>query len=121
MPFVDYLCLARLQQLDTEIDAAYGAGNVELGIKKNFAFHSCLYENRPSTVLLPSIESVSLRLAHSCASQPKISTKATAWIIMPKPWRPSANRMPPLSRPQTQPTSKRFRDTLGASGFSMRN
>ncbi|WP_244426258.1 FCD domain-containing protein [Rhizobium mesoamericanum] len=48
MPFVDYLCLARLQQLDAEIDAAYGAGNIELGIERNFTFHRCLYEATPS-------------------------------------------------------------------------
>lgn len=62
MPFVDYLRLARLQQVDAEIDAAYGAGNIELGIERNFAFHRCLYEVRPSAVLLPLIESVWLRL-----------------------------------------------------------
>ncbi|OCP36208.1 GntR family transcriptional regulator [Ensifer sp. LC163] len=62
MPFVDYLRLARLQQLDAETDEAYTVGNIELGIEKNFAFHRCLYEVRSSAVLLPLIESVWLRL-----------------------------------------------------------
>ena len=62
MPFIDYLRLARLQQLDAEIDAAYVAGNIESGIERNFAFHRCLYEVRASAVLLPLIESVWLRL-----------------------------------------------------------
>lgn len=62
MPFIDYLRLARLEKLDTEIDAAYQAGNIELGIERNFAFHRCLYEGHASAVLLPLIESLWLRL-----------------------------------------------------------
>lgn len=62
LPFIDYLRLARLQQLDDEIDVAYKAGNIEQGIEANFAFHRCLYEVRSSAVLLPLIESVWLRL-----------------------------------------------------------
>jgi DNA-binding GntR family transcriptional regulator len=62
LPFVDYLRLARLQQLDNDIDDAYKAGNIEQGIESNFAFHRCLYEVRSSAVLLPLIESVWLRL-----------------------------------------------------------
>lgn len=62
LPFIDYLRLARLQQLDAVIDEAYEAGNIELGIERNFAFHRCLYEVRSSAVLLPLIESTWLRL-----------------------------------------------------------
>ena len=62
LPFIDYLRLARLQQLDGAIDEAYAAGNIELGIERNFAFHRCLYEIRSSAVLLPLIESTWLRL-----------------------------------------------------------
>ena len=62
LPFIDYLRLARLQQLDGAIDEAYAGGNIELGIERNFAFHRCLYEIRSSAVLLPLIESTWLRL-----------------------------------------------------------
>ena len=62
LPFIDYLRLARLQQLDGAIDEAYAAGDIELGIERNFAFHRCLYEVRSSAVLLPLIESTWLRL-----------------------------------------------------------
>ncbi len=62
LPSIDYLRIARLLQLDDEIDDAYKAGNIELGIEANFAFHRCLYEVRSSAVLLPLIESVWLRL-----------------------------------------------------------
>lgn len=62
MPHVDYLRLARLQKLDMEIDEAYEAGEIELGIQCNFAFHRSLYDVEPSVVLLPLIESIWLRL-----------------------------------------------------------
>ena len=62
LPAIDYLRIARLQQLDDDIDVAYKAGNIEQGIEANFAFHRCLYEVRSSAVLLPLIESVWLRL-----------------------------------------------------------
>lgn len=62
LPSIDYLRIARLQQLDDEIDVAYKAGSIEQGIEANFAFHRCLYEVRSSAVLLPLIESVWLRL-----------------------------------------------------------
>ena len=62
LPHIDYIRLARLQQLDTEIDEAYSSGNIELGIERNFAFHRCLYEVHSSTVLVPLIESIWLRL-----------------------------------------------------------
>lgn len=61
-PFIDYMRFAQLQQLDAAIDEAYGTGNIELGIERNFAFHRCLYEARPTAVLLPLIESTWLRL-----------------------------------------------------------
>ncbi|MHA6643911.1 GntR family transcriptional regulator [Mesorhizobium sp. A623] len=61
LPHIDYLRLDRLQHLDGLIDAAYAAGDIELGIERNFAFHRCLYEVR-SSVLLVLIESVWLRL-----------------------------------------------------------
>lgn len=62
MPHIDYLRFARLQQLDADVDVAYDAGNIELGIETNFAFHRCLYEARGSAVFLPLIESVWMRL-----------------------------------------------------------
>lgn len=60
--FIDYIRLERLVQLDDLIDAAYESGDIELGIERNFAFHRCMYEVRPSFVLLPLIESVWLRM-----------------------------------------------------------
>ena len=60
--FIDYVRLERLQFLDRLIDTAYEDGDVELGIERNFAFHRCIYEVRPSFVLLPLIESVWLRM-----------------------------------------------------------
>lgn len=62
MPHIDYLRLARLEKLDAEVDVAYRAGNIELGIERNFAFHRCLYEVHASMVLLPLIEALWLRL-----------------------------------------------------------
>lgn len=62
LPSIASLRLARLQQLDDEIEVAYNAGNIEQGIEANFTFHRCLYEVRSSAVLLPLIESVWLRL-----------------------------------------------------------
>lgn len=61
LPHIDYLRLDRLQRLDGLIDDAYAAGDIELGIERNFAFHRCLYEVN-SSVLLALIESVWLRL-----------------------------------------------------------
>jgi DNA-binding GntR family transcriptional regulator len=62
MHFIDYIRIERLVALDNMIDEAYQAGNIELGIERNFAFHRCMYEVRPSFVLLPLIESVWLRM-----------------------------------------------------------
>ena len=60
--FIDYVRIDRLEHLDRLIDAAHESGDVELGIARNFAFHRCMYEVRPSFVLLPLIESVWLRM-----------------------------------------------------------
>ncbi|NEJ69552.1 FCD domain-containing protein [Rhizobium phaseoli] len=60
--FIDFLRIDRLVALDTMIDEAFQAGDIELGIERNFAFHRCMYEGRPSFVLLPLIESVWLRM-----------------------------------------------------------
>ena len=62
MHHVDYLRLHKMQKIDAEIDEAYGRGDIETGIERNFAFHRCLYETRSADVLLPLIESVWLRL-----------------------------------------------------------
>lgn len=62
MHFIDYIRIERLLLLDGMIDDAYQAGDIELGIERNFAFHRCMYEVRPSFVLLPLIESVWLRM-----------------------------------------------------------
>jgi DNA-binding GntR family transcriptional regulator len=62
MHFIDFLRIDRLVALDAMIDQAYQAGDIELGIERNFAFHRCMYEVRPSFVLLPLIESVWLRM-----------------------------------------------------------
>lgn len=62
MPHVDFMRMAKLRQIDNSIDEAYDAGNIELGIERNFAFHRYLYNARPGSVLLPLIESVWLRL-----------------------------------------------------------
>ena len=60
--FIDYVRLSKLELLDDLIDEAYKSGDVELGIERNFDFHRCIYEVRPSFVLLPLIESVWLRM-----------------------------------------------------------
>nr|WP_292634890.1 GntR family transcriptional regulator [Mesorhizobium sp.] len=60
--FIDYLRLDKLIYLDNLIGAAFESGDFELGIERNFAFHRCMYEVRPSFVLLPLIESVWLRM-----------------------------------------------------------
>lgn len=60
--FIDYIRIERLVHLDNLIDDAYRSGDIELGIERNFAFHRCIYEVRPSFVLLPLIESVWLRM-----------------------------------------------------------
>ncbi|WP_280773743.1 GntR family transcriptional regulator [Rhizobium sp. SG_E_25_P2] len=60
--FIDYIRIERLMLLDAMIDQAYQAGDIELGLERNFAFHRCIYEVRPSFVLLPLIESVWLRM-----------------------------------------------------------
>jgi DNA-binding GntR family transcriptional regulator len=62
MHFIDFLHIDRLIALDNMIDEAYRAGDIELGLERNFAFHRCMYEVRPSFVLLPLIESVWLRM-----------------------------------------------------------
>lgn len=62
MPFIDDEHLARLKDIDAEIDAAYDAGDIEAGIERNFAFHRGIYEVHSAAVLLPLIESVWLRL-----------------------------------------------------------
>ena len=62
LPHIDFLRLARLQQMDALVDEAYASGDMERGIAANFAFHRCLYEVRSAAVLLPLIESLWLRL-----------------------------------------------------------
>jgi DNA-binding GntR family transcriptional regulator len=62
MHFVDYICMAQLEAIDLSIDDAYNAGDIELGIERNFAFHRRLYELNSGSVLVPLIESVWLRL-----------------------------------------------------------
>ncbi|MDO6965322.1 GntR family transcriptional regulator [Rhizobium alvei] len=62
MHFIDYIRIEQLVTLDNKIDEAYEDGNIELGIERNFAFHRCMYDVRPSFVLLPLIESVWLRM-----------------------------------------------------------
>ncbi|WEZ85949.1 GntR family transcriptional regulator (plasmid) [Rhizobium sp. 32-5/1] len=62
MHFIDFLRIDRLIALDNMIDEAYQAGDIELGIERNFAFHRCMYDGRSSFVLMPLIESVWLRM-----------------------------------------------------------
>jgi DNA-binding GntR family transcriptional regulator len=62
LPFIDFVCLARLRQLDHDTDVAYKSGDIERGIEMNFAFHRCLYSARQAGVLMQLIESVWLRL-----------------------------------------------------------
>lgn len=44
-------------------EEGYRSGDIELRLERNFAFHRCMYEVRPSFVLLPLIESVWLRMS----------------------------------------------------------
>ena len=62
LPHINFVHLARLQELDARCDAIYDAGDLEGGIAANFAFHRCLYEVNASAVMLPLIESLWLRL-----------------------------------------------------------
>lgn len=62
LPHINFVRLARLQQLDARCDEIYDAGDIEGGIAANFEFHRYLYETRSSAVLLPLIESLWLRL-----------------------------------------------------------
>lgn len=62
MHFIDFLRIDRLVALDNMIDEAYEAGDIELGIERNFAFHRYMYDVTSSFVLMPLIESVWLRM-----------------------------------------------------------
>ncbi|MBD9375097.1 GntR family transcriptional regulator [Rhizobium sp. ARZ01] len=62
LPQLDFIRIARLQHLDSVVDDAYDAGDIERGIAANFDFHRCIYEVRSNGVLLPMIESLWLRL-----------------------------------------------------------
>lgn len=61
LPAIDAECLAQLQSIDAEIDAALAAGEVEHYLLKNQAFHLTLYRAGHSQVLIPLIESLWLQ------------------------------------------------------------
>jgi len=54
--------LAELVALDEAIGVAIDASDIEAWIEANFAFHACLYQARPSPVLMPLIESLWLQI-----------------------------------------------------------
>ncbi|WP_310417455.1 GntR family transcriptional regulator [Mycoplana sp. BE70] len=62
LPEMDFIRVARLQHLDSLVDDAYDAGDIERGMVANFDFHRCIYEVHSNGVLLPMIESLWLRL-----------------------------------------------------------
>ena len=59
---IDGNALAELEQMDAAIGRAIEAGDVEGWIEANFAFHARIYRARPSSVLMPLIESLWLQI-----------------------------------------------------------
>jgi DNA-binding GntR family transcriptional regulator len=62
MPHIGAARLAELQALDAACNAAFAAGDVELTIESNFAFHHRLYAFAPSDAVTPLIESIWLQI-----------------------------------------------------------
>lgn len=63
LPHVDSPCIARLWELNTQIDDAIERGDVEAYLQRHYDFHFTLYGAAPSRVLIHLIESVWLQFS----------------------------------------------------------
>ena len=62
LPMIDEARITELKAIDAALDAARSAGDVESWIELNFAFHTCLYTARPTSIFMPLIESLWLQI-----------------------------------------------------------
>jgi DNA-binding GntR family transcriptional regulator len=63
LPYIDSERLERLKQIDRALEEASARKNLDQWMELNFQFHSCIYEARPHSALVPLIESLWLQIA----------------------------------------------------------
>ena len=63
MPYIDAARLDRLRELDAALEEASARKDLDRWMELNFQFHSCIYEARPQSALVPLIESLWLQIA----------------------------------------------------------
>ncbi|MEO5706445.1 MAG: GntR family transcriptional regulator [Alteraurantiacibacter sp.] len=63
LPYIDKERLAQLKQIDRAVEEASGRKDLDRWMELNFRFHSCIYEARPHSALVPLIESLWLQIA----------------------------------------------------------
>ncbi len=63
LPYIDGERLERLKEIDRAIEEASARKDLERWMELNFQFHSCIYEARPHSALVPLIESLWLQIA----------------------------------------------------------
>ena len=63
LPYIGSERLGRLRQIDRALEEASERKDLEAWMDLNFQFHSCIYEARPQSALMPLIESLWLQIA----------------------------------------------------------
>ena len=63
LPFIDAVRLEKLRKIDEELSQASAVKDLDRWMDFNFQFHSCIYEARPQSALVPLIESLWLQIA----------------------------------------------------------
>jgi DNA-binding GntR family transcriptional regulator len=63
LPYIDGERLDRLREIDRTIEEASARKDLDRWMELNFRFHSCIYEARPQSALVPLIESLWLQIA----------------------------------------------------------
>lgn len=63
LPYIDDQRLERLREIDRTVEQASARKDLDSWMELNFRFHSCIYEARPQSALVPLIESLWLQIA----------------------------------------------------------
>jgi len=63
LPYIDRERLDRLRRIDRAVEEASRRKDLDQWMELNFQFHSCIYEARPQSALVPLIESLWLQIA----------------------------------------------------------
>jgi len=63
LPYIDHERLDELRRIDRALEEASARKDLDQWMELNFRFHSCIYDARPQSALMPLIESLWLQIA----------------------------------------------------------